>query len=83
LPGPARQLARDMAEDVVLGVAREHFNAAASLRGPELEAARRCLAVLPWCSDAVAAERRLLDAAALVVDVGADMVPLQLRLKVE
>lgn len=75
-----------MAEDVLLSAAMVHFNAAPSFRGDgqELEAAQRWLDLMPWSSPSLEQERRLHEVGRLAYDLGAsDLVPLQLRLRLE
>lgn len=82
---------RNMAEDVLLAAATAHFNAAPSFRvgdggswGGDLEAAERWLDLMPWSSPRLDQERRLHEAGKLAYDLGAsDLVPLQLRLRLE
>ncbi|CAM9861553.1 unnamed protein product [Pylaiella littoralis] len=76
---------RAIAEDVLLSAAAAHFNAAPSFEGgEELEASQRWLDLLPWSSPALDRERRLHGAGRLAHDLGAtDLVPLQLRLRLE
>jgi hypothetical protein len=55
------------------------FSAALTITSPELAAAERTLALLPWPSVAAAAERRLLQSARIVASLGCDVQPAQLQ----
>ncbi|CAM9610076.1 unnamed protein product, partial [Discosporangium mesarthrocarpum] len=79
-PGEER---RSVVEDLIVSAAQEHLNAAPSFIGgsKEVELAEQCLSLVPWASPAVAEEKRLIDAGNLAAELGCDLAPLQLRLR--
>lgn len=73
------RIPEDVAEGVILSVAREHFNSAPSVEHRSMRLAKECLSILRPDSPDVAAEQRMVDAVALVARLGVPIVPLQVR----
>ncbi|KAK9810372.1 hypothetical protein WJX72_009621 [[Myrmecia] bisecta] len=68
----------DLAEQIVLAAGREYFYSANSLTGPEISAAKQCLAVLPE-STAARAELDTIAAVLKLQDYGITVLPMQFR----
>jgi len=72
-------LDQDMARNVVVVAAQEHFNAANDSKDPELEVAKRCIALCHPDHPRVAAELRLIEAQAALAELGLLVPPASVR----